>query len=300
MTRAILICVALLPASVVTAAAQGAHRHHAAHEHHATPAAGAAVDAFVASARDATAPYHDRDRAIADGFRLLGPDFPAMGEHWVHPGRMVDGTLDVSRPQALSYALIDGRPTLIGVIYARPLRPGEAAPDFPVPGYPWHDHVGAIDEESVLLHHVPTEGMGGSGVRLAMLHAWVWTPNPEGTFAADNWALPFARLGLPVPGRIPPPAARALSLLSGGDVYHAMLFRALARPDAAGDQRAREHINVASEHLRRWHAGRGNATAPLAAAELDWLAALWTELWTEVARGAEPVAAERLRLLLDP
>jgi hypothetical protein len=291
-------CAALLCLSAIAVPAQSPHAHHGAR---VRPAADAgAIESFVAEARAATERYHDRSQAIADGFRLLGPDFPAMGEHWVNPGRMVDGTLDVLRPQALSYATIDGRPILIGIIYARPLHPGEAAPDFPLPGSPWHDHIGAIDEESVLLHHVPTMEGTGSGIRLAMLHAWVWTPNPEGTFAADNWSLPFVRLGLPVPERIPPPAARALSLLTGGDAYHGMLFRALARPDAAGDRRAREHIDGASERVRRWHAGRGDATAPLAAAELDWLAALWTELWTEVARGAEPVAAERLRLLLDP
>jgi hypothetical protein len=284
--------------SAAAAAAQSPHPHHAAHAHH--PADAAAVATFVAEARAATERYQDRNRAIADGFRLLGPDFPAMGEHWVNPGRMVDGTLDVHRPQALSYATIAGRPTLIGVIYARPLHPGEAAPDFPLPGYPWHDHVGAIDEESVLLHHVPTTGGAGAGVRLAMLHAWVWSDNPDGVFAADNWALPFVRLNLAAPAEIPPAAARALSLLTGGDTYHRMLFRALVRSDARQEAYARERIDWARDRVQEWYAGRERGASGLGAPELAWLSALWTELWTDLRGSVDPAAAERLGLLLTP
>jgi hypothetical protein len=291
-------CAALLCLSAIAVPAQSPHAHHGAR---VRPAADAgAIESFVAEARAATERYHDRSQAIADGFRLLGPDFPAMGEHWVNPGRMVDGTLDVLRPQALSYATIDGRPILIGIIYARPLHPGEAAPDFPLPGSPWHDHIGAIDEESVLLHHVPTAADAGSGVRLAMLHAWVWTPNPDGVFAADNWALPFLRLKLAVPDEIPVPAARALSLLAGGDVYYRMLFRALARPDARQADYARDRIATARSRVQRWLDSHGRDGYRIDGPELAPLSALWTELWTDLRGTADPAVAERLELLLTP
>jgi hypothetical protein len=292
------LCAVALCLSAVAAPAQNAHPHHGAHVHAA--ADHAALEAFVAAARAATERYHDRSQAIADGFRLLGPDFPAMGEHWVNPGRMVDGTLDVAKPQALSYATIGGRPTLTGVIYARPLHGDEPAPDFPVPGHPWHDHVGAIDEESVLLHHVPTTEGAGAGVRLAMLHAWVWSDNPEGVFAADNWALPFVRLNLAAPSEIPPAAARSLSLLTGGDTYHRMLFRALVRPDARQEAYARDSIDRARDRVQVWYAGRGRGESDLGARELAWLSALWTDLWTDLRGSVDPAAAERLDMLSSP
>jgi hypothetical protein len=294
--RAALLCAALLGPGATVAAAQGVH-------HHAAPAAPgdeAAIAAFVAAVRAATLRYHDRGAAIADGFRRLGPDFPAMGEHWVHPGRMVDGTLDVSRPQALSYATIAGRPVLTGVIYARPLRGDEAAPDFPLPGYPWHDHVGAIDEESVLLHHVPTGEGPAAGTRLAMLHAWVWAENPDGVFAADNWALSFVRLGLEAPPGIPPAAARALSLLPAGDAYYRLLFRALAQPSAAQERHAHAQIQQARDRLQRWLEARPEGDTRVAGAELLWLERLWSDLWTAIRRDLDPAVAERLGLLLTP
>jgi hypothetical protein len=202
--------------------------------HHADPAprATAADDVieFVNTAREATARYRDRSAAIADGFRRLGPDFPGMGEHWIHPGRMVDGVIDAARPQALSYAMIDGRPHLLGAIYATPLGPGDAPPDAGPGAGHWHDHTGSIDEESVLLNHTPSAASATSDVRLAMLHAWVWLDNPDGTFAADNWSVPFVRLGLEPPPEPAPAAARALSLAADGVAYYLLLFRALARP----------------------------------------------------------------------
>lgn len=273
---------------------------HAHHDRADTPLVDdpAAIEAFVSAARAATERYHDRAAAIADGFRLLGPDFPAMGEHWVHPGRMVNGTLDVARPQALSYAMIHGGPVLTGVIYAKPLHGDEAPPDFPVPGYPWHDHVGAIDEESVLLHHVPSGDAAGSGVRLAMLHAWVWTNNPDGVFAPDNWALPFLRLELDVPPRIPVAAARALSLNSG-DGYYRMLFRALALPTPSEEKAAQDRIRHARDRVERWHAARPPGESRVEERDLAWLAQLWTDLWTDVASAVQPGVASRLELLLS-
>jgi hypothetical protein len=290
-------CCALLLTSLLPPAATAqtpAHHHHGSHEVDT-----ALTSSFIEAARDATRRYRDRSAAIADGFRLLGPDFPAMGEHWVQPGRMVEGRLDVSRPQALSYAVIDGRPVLTGVIYARPLVPGEPMPDFPAAGFPWHDHAGAIDEESVLLHHVPTQGDGAGGVRLTMLHAWVWTDNPDGVFAADNWALPFVRLGLDVPAHVPPDAARMLSLLSGGDRYYRMLVRALVRPLPQEETAVAAFLEGARDGLAGWLPGSATDRL-LDDATLQALGDRWRALWQEIAGVLRPEAAARLRPLILP
>jgi hypothetical protein len=291
----VLVAVALAAAQPSVAGAQMTPHHHASGH----VADSALTTSFVEAAREATRRYHDRAAAVADGFRLLGPDFPAMGEHWVQPGRMVEGRLDVARPQALSYAIIDGQPVLTGVIYAKPLAPGEALPAFPAPGFPWHDHAGAIDEESVLLHHVPTSGDGAGGVRLTMLHAWVWVANPDGVFSADNWALPFIRLGLDVPEDTPADAARMLSLLAGGDRYYRMLLRALARPTPEEEEAAAERIGAARAGLEAWlpTAVRGQSLDEAALAELT---TGWRELWVGIAGELRPAAAGRLHPLILP
>lgn len=66
-------------------------------------AAGASAQTaeFLAAAHAATARYRDPRVAIADGYRAIGPDFPGMGEHWVHPGLLVGGQLDAAHPQIL-------------------------------------------------------------------------------------------------------------------------------------------------------------------------------------------------------
>jgi hypothetical protein len=292
--RALILAFLFVLPAVPGAAQTPAHHQHGDHE--PDPAF---TTSFIEAAREATRRYRDRAAAIADGFRLLGPDFPAMGEHWVQPGRMVQGQLDVTRPQALSYAIIDGRPVLTGVIYARPLAPGEALPDFPRAGFPWHDHAGAIDEEAVLLHHVPTAGDGAGGLRLTMLHAWVWLDNPDGTFSADNWALPFVRLGLAVPERIPTDAARMLSLLSGGDRYYRMLVRALVRPTPEEDAAVAVYLEEARAGLAT-RLPRYAADGALDGAALDSLESGWQALWREVAGVLRPEAAARLQPLILP
>ncbi|MGI8842870.1 MAG: hypothetical protein ACR2HZ_04155, partial [Gemmatimonadaceae bacterium] len=90
----------------------------------------AALTAFVAGARQGTAPYRDRSEAVRAGFRRLGPDFPGMGEHWISAARVFE-EFDPARPSMLSYATIAGAPTLIGVVYARALLAGEEPPDTP-------------------------------------------------------------------------------------------------------------------------------------------------------------------------
>src|SRR5687768_9850597 len=144
---------------------------------------------FTAAARAGSARYRELDSAVVDGFRRIGGDFPGMGEHWVHSGRLMAGVVDAARPVILSYATISARPTLVGVAYALALGAGDSLPS--APRNAWHAHSGSVEDASFLPSHAGH--MAGSGTRIAVLHAWVWLPNPDGPFATDNPALPFAR-----------------------------------------------------------------------------------------------------------
>jgi hypothetical protein len=248
------------------------------------------TERFVALVRAATSRYHDRRRAVADGYRLIGRDFPGMGEHWVNVGLLFDGAYDPARPEFLSYVVVDGAPKLLGVAYGLPLLAGEAPPNEPAGRAAWHDHVGTLDEETLVPHHHHS-GHGGHGPRLAMVHAWVWLDNPEGLFAADNWAIPFARLGL-VPPAVPArTAGQALSLLSGGDAY---VTEALAR-ERHSDQATRACVEALARARAKVEARvHGRAPGAFGPAELEALGALWDGLWNEIAVILPPGQKDRL------
>src|SRR5436853_4979730 len=75
----------------------------------------AADNAFVTEAKRAAAKYRAQAAAIADGFRPIGVEFPAMGEHWVSLQRVMANTIDPTLPSVLIYVTVNGRPTLGGV-----------------------------------------------------------------------------------------------------------------------------------------------------------------------------------------
>ena len=203
----------------------------------------AAASDFVQSARAATDKYHDRSVAIADGYRLIGSDFPAMGEHWIHTGLLFDSKFDPERPEILSYVVVSGKPRLIGVAYILPLLGGESPPDWPASPDQWHDHFRTIEDETVRPeHHEP--GHVGHGPRMAMLHAWIWLDNPAGMFAADNWAIPYFRLGIQPSPNTSEAAAKALALTVAGGAGHLA-----AEVQVPG--KARKKVLVAFEQTRR-------------------------------------------------
>lgn len=263
-----------------------------------SPASNTAVADFLARARDGTAQFRDRRAAIAVGYRRFGMDFPSMGEHWVNPGLVMAGRFDAARPAMLSYVVIDGQPVLAGVVYAIPLAAGENPP--PVPGGEgmWHEHNGTVDEESLLPEHNNAEDQpldhdrsptGGTGTRLAVLHVWIGVPNPAGVFTAENWALPFARLGIAVPASVPVGAARALSLASGANEYYsALATNAGGSPVSVANalDDARHAVEMIAAHARVAHA--------LSATDIAALAAVWTQALNNIARDCGPSVAIRL------
>ena len=183
--------------------------------------------AFLAQARAGTKRYRDRAVAIADGFRKVGPSFPAMGEHWVRPGVVLRESYEARRPAVLTYITVDGKPVLAGVGYVLRLAPGEKPPAVPAGRHVWHDHSGTLAQESFT--HPPPSVEAHTvlvGPAIAVMHAWLWIDNPAGMFTVDNWALPLTRLRLAVPDSFSETAGKALSL--------GRRQRALLRP-VAGD-----------------------------------------------------------------
>lgn len=187
--------------------------------------------AFAARVRQATMRFRDRNAAIAAGYRLVGPDFPGMGEHWVNIALLLQHVPESARPAILTYVVVDGKPLLVGAGYAMSLGPGDVPPDFPAGQGAWHLHSGTVEDESFL-----PRGMAGgnpSGRRLAIVHAWVWLENRAGIFARNNWALPYVRAALEPPLTSDPGSALALALASGSFAYlHARFTRSHSELDA--------------------------------------------------------------------
>jgi hypothetical protein len=262
---------------------------------------------FVAAVRGATSRYHDRERAVADGYRLIGGDFPAMGEHWINIGLVFGVEHDPMRPEFLTYVTVDGKPRLTGVAYAVPLMPDELPPAWPWAGARWHDHVRTVDEETLLPHaghagHAAHAGHAGHEAgdgeesaqqpRLAMAHAWVWLANPDGDFAADNWAIPYFRLGLDTPADAPVACAKALSLASGGAEHLAGVLEAAgarAPSERKGVRKALERTQRSVAEILR---GRGGPR--LDASRLSALADQWARLWMDVDRALPEATRSRV------
>jgi len=151
-------------------------------------------------ARHATAKYQDVHVAEADGYQVVGPDFPGMGVHFILT--MDPKGFDIEKPPILLYVKDSSAPggyTLAGVSY---LWNAPAGPDgqpldppFPKSLAQWHRH----DNICVLAHlenpHGLTESQcrerGGRFVARSqwLVHAWIWKDNPAGVFTPDNPAL---------------------------------------------------------------------------------------------------------------
>lgn len=248
-------------------------------------------DDFVTAARAGTARYASQEAAIADGFRRVGTDFPAMGEHWVNLAQVMADSFTPARPSVLTYITVGGAPRLAGVAYTRLLAPHEQPPDFaPARGH-WHEHNGSIVEESFLAGHETHASPGD--LRLAILHAWIWIQNPDGLFVTDNWSLPFVRLGTATPIARSRDVARSAALATAAADYYGQAIDAALAPSPA--ERSRLQATLA-DYRRRAAADVQPATARgrLTAIESERLAGLWPELWRTL-ESALPARAEALR-----
>lgn len=234
-----------------------------------------ATTAFLARARVSTAKYRNRSRAIADGYRAMGPESPAMGQHWVQPTLLVATRFDPDRPPILEYATVREQPLLVGVAYALPLTPTELPPEFPAGRAAWHSHWSDIAVEALRLSHEDVH-TAEPGDRVAVLHVWVWVDNPAGPFSPLNWVLPYLRAGLEAPAS-PERSAKALSLRDAGAAFwEAALGRALDL-DPRGNAAVHRVLTAYGDTVRTWQEGR-SASPRLTPDDTRWLEALWGRL----------------------
>lgn len=123
----------------------------------------------LAQARNATARYHDFDRADADGYEFLAC-VPGEGFEYVN-WSLVDCNFDIEHPEALHYIDEGNGLRLVGVEYVVPTACTATAPE----GFS-----GDADEWEFMAEGLP----------IWALRAALWLPNREGMFAEHNPSVP--------------------------------------------------------------------------------------------------------------
>ena len=237
-------------------------------QHHQHAPAATTLDSIleqqILTVRRATERYLDHANAEADGYRRFGADGPLMGEHWYHP-ELVKGALDLARPATLQYAVIDGKRTLVGVAYNVYQEPGEPLPEgFKGSADVWHVHdvpkmARAFVEDRPFLRWVVNRriaqgkvGAGGERTQLVMLHAWIWSDNPDGIFAQQHRALPYLRAGLPADWarNANDEAAWGAALLRDGCSFELQKLEKLARTTKRQQSEFRASCDRAAAQVR--------------------------------------------------
>jgi hypothetical protein len=138
---------------------------------------------LVNKVRTATAQFKDINVALAAGFAqatpcVSGPDFGAMGVHFVLGSRIAAGTLNASQPEALIYEpLPNGAFRLVGV-------------EFIILASVWQTQIpqgstAAPELEGHLMNFVEFPNRYGLPA-FYELHVWAWEQNPVGSFADWN------------------------------------------------------------------------------------------------------------------
>jgi hypothetical protein len=138
---------------------------------------------LVEKVRKATAQFKDINVALTAGFAqatpcVSGPDFGAMGVHFVLGSRIAAGTLNGSQPEALIYEpLPNGAFRLVGVefIILASVWQGQIAPG----------STATPTLEGHLMNFVDAPNRYGLPA-FYELHVWAWEQNPVGSFADWN------------------------------------------------------------------------------------------------------------------
>jgi hypothetical protein len=253
----------------------------------AAQAGHSALDSLGDATERALGRWADRAIASASGYRRIGPDFPGMGEHWLHPRVLLSGHVDAAEPTILIYASVAGTPRLLGAGFVVTTRGAERADG--VPGWPeaWHEHSGLLSDES----GVSPGSSAATATHVWVLHVWTALANPGGRYAPDNWALPFARAGLAAPPNADADAGRAVALVTTGDAY---------LRDLLSDAGLRDSLNARAVD-GAIGTSRANATAiverargGVSAADLLALRAEWSSLERALRLAAGPSVARYL------
>ena len=134
---------------------------------------------LVRQVREATKQFLDVNNAVQAGYGpafgcVTGPDHGAMGIHYVNPGLVGDGKIDLKHPEALIYEPDGKKRKLVGVEYivdaATWLQNNNNVPP-------------TLDNQDFQLVPAPNR------FNLAdffELHVWAWRDNPLGAFVDWN------------------------------------------------------------------------------------------------------------------
>jgi hypothetical protein len=134
--------------------------------------------ALIRVVREATERFKNVGAAEAEDYNLLfgcvsGPDFGAMGLHYVNLDKVMDGELDPRSPEIILYEPIgNGRVKLTGA-------------DYLVLADAWHaKHSSPPELMGQLLHLFEAPNRFGLPP-FYTLHVWAWKDSPTGAFT--NW-----------------------------------------------------------------------------------------------------------------
>jgi hypothetical protein len=249
---------------------------------------------FMTDARAGLVRYSDRAVAIADGYHLVGPELPAMGEHWLNIALILADSLDAAHPPVLIYVSSPKGPVLAGAAYTRLLGAGAAYPDFPRGLHAWHDHSGLVEDEALPMAHAShSSSQSSAQMRLGIMHLWTGVENPAGPWTADNWALPFIRAGVrPVQSD---DAARALALVADSGHYYLEVLTMVGRLDStAASYRISPMFYSAARAVA---AVTTRAHMQLSEADVAELEQLWRTLGEQLRDRSSPDERARLRPL---
>ena len=135
-------------------------------------------NALVEAVRQSTARFQDVEMAERENYTLMfgcvsGPDWGAMGLHYVNPRLIGDDVVDAASPEIVIYEpLPNGRKKLVGA-------------DFLVFKDAWDATHSSPPELMGQLFHL-FEAPNRFGLpAFYTLHVWAWKENPAGTFV--NW-----------------------------------------------------------------------------------------------------------------
>jgi hypothetical protein len=169
----VLGAVVLLHGAGTPVMAQGA-----GHGHHDTGDGRGRAGALVKAVRESTERFKDVAAAEAQGYGLMfgcvsGPDYGAMGLHYVNFPLVQDIALDVSKPEIVIYEpLPNGGRKLVGA-------------DFLVFAADWHaKHAETPQIMGQLMHLIESPNRYGLPA-FYTLHVWAWKESTSGPFV--NW-----------------------------------------------------------------------------------------------------------------
>jgi hypothetical protein len=168
-----LLGAALVSLSVASPARAQDARHDS---HHGSPNQGGS--ALVDVVRQSTERFRNVRAATAAGYELMfgcvsGPDFGAMGMHFVNGPLVFDGEIDATRPEIVIYEpQPNGRLRLIGADYLVLKEAWDAT------------HEGPPQLMGQLFHLFEAPNRFGLP-EFYTLHVWAWKDSPTGTFV--NW-----------------------------------------------------------------------------------------------------------------